>query len=79
MALLTSKTLPVMSPAASDSRNATRPATSAASPKRRSVIVSARVARFLSGKIAVMSWLSGPGAIATRRSSWSNTSPCSHT
>src|ERR1019366_5259682 len=61
MTLRTSRTLPVMSLAASDSRNATRWATSAASPKRRRVTVSVRLTRFLSGKITVMSWFSGPG------------------
>ena len=52
------------SQAASDSRNATRSATPVASPNRRSVTVSVRLARFLSGKIAVVSWVSGPGVTA---------------
>ena len=53
-----------MSEASSESRNATRSATSAALPNRRSAIVSARSARGLSGSSPATSRVPGPGATA---------------
>jgi alpha-1,2-mannosyltransferase len=64
IALGASRTRPVMSEASSESRNATRSATSAALPNRRSAIVSARSSRGLSGSSAATSRVPGPGATA---------------
>jgi hypothetical protein len=69
MVLGTSTTVPVMSAAASESRNATRSAASAALANRRSAIASVSLAVLRSGQIAVMSvrLLCAPGATALAR------------
>jgi alpha-1,2-mannosyltransferase len=64
IALGASRTRPVMSEASSESRNATRSATSAALPNRRSAIVSARSTRGRSGSSAATSPAPGPGVTA---------------
>jgi hypothetical protein len=63
----TSRTAPVRSPAASESRNATRPATAAALANRRSATTSVSGARVPSGQIAVSSALTAAGTSALTR------------
>jgi len=69
MVLGTSTTVPVMSAAASESRNATRSAASAALANRRSAMASVSRAVVRSGQMAVMSvrLLCAPGATALAR------------